>query len=842
MNLITLIEPSPTLRFGLNRLLQQQKYKVQSFDSYSAFFDFSQQNPEYEPQLLVIGWPSRNRVQQKDIAEQLTKPPFDRIPLLVFARNMQEPNIEKLSDRSHTVVQLWNDYQNSQQIIKQLLSRAVTKPAALPTSANEQKIQALLVDDSKSVRKIYGKQLEKMGLEVTLAEDAEKAWDILQEQNFDLAIIDYFMPGANGAMLCQRMSHSEAHQSTLKTVLTGTYKEEVIEECLNSGARECMFKNESMKLFRARVNSMVEQVIFQGRLDQQKLHLQSILKSVGEGIYGVDGAGRITFMNPAGLRILNFNDEQQVLGQQAHKLFHHSDEYGRKISDETNYLYQAYLLKDSLDDWETIFWTAENQPIHIECTIHPLNHLHKKQGSVVVFKNISERKLIEDELNWQLNHDHLTQLLNRTYFDQLLDQEIQSIRFTRLESALLYIDLDNFKMINDEAGHAAGDQLLVTIGEKIRSRLRHRDLAARLGGDEFAVLLHDTPKSALKELAETFKDVLQNTSFSIDGQDFSVSGSIGVTQITANNSDRKEIINQADYACKKAKTLGKNQVYQFTEADGDGIEQLQAPGWRSRIENGLNNDYFKLLFQPIFQLSDIDTNALNHVEPSQRTQWIKTNCTPSQYETLVRLEFNDGKLFTPGAFLSDAERFDLIAKVDYWVLTELIHVLKQYQSTPIININVSAQSLLDKEISEKIILLLEANSELCKQFQFEIREHHLLHYREQLIPILEEMVALGCFFQVDDFGRNFSLFSKIRELPISGIKIDGLFTQNIAWDPVDKKLMHSMAEVARSSGVKTTVKAIENIEALQNIEQGGIDLVQGYFLASPGESLWLNKK
>ncbi|WP_144395438.1 GGDEF domain-containing response regulator [Pleionea sediminis] len=841
MNSITLIEPSPTLRFGLNRLLQQLKYRVQSFDSYSTFFDFLQQSPDQISELLVIGWPSKSRQQQKDLVKLVSESPVDRLPLLVFARNMEEPNIDLLADRPNTVIQLWKDFRNSESIIQQLMNRSSFSKEKLQEENTEDKPKVLLVDDSKSVRRIYGKQLEKLGLEVTVATDAENAWDILQENTFDLAIIDYFMPGANGAMLCQRMSESEAHQSILKTVLTGTYKEEVIEECLNSGAQECMFKNESMKLFRTRVSSMIKQIASQQRLDQQKLHLQSILKSVGEGIYGVDEVGRVTFINPAGLRILNYTEQNQLLGQYAHKRFHFADEFGRNISDETNYLYQAYLLKDSLDDWETIFWTADKQPIHVECTIHPLNHLEKTQGSVIVFKNISERKLIEDELNWQLNHDHLTQLLNRTYFDQLLEQEAQSIRVTRLDSALLYIDLDNFKMINDEAGHAAGDQLLVTIGEKIRSRLRHRDLAARLGGDEFAVLLHDTPKTALKDLAESFKDVLSGTSFTIEDQDYSVSGSIGVTTISVSNNDRKQLLAQADYACKKAKSQGKNQVYIFSDEDNSEIAQSQSPGWRARIEKGLSNDNFKLLFQPIFNTSDIDLKALEIIKGKDYKQWVKQNCIPAEYETFVRLEFDDGKLFTPGAFLSDAERFDLISRVDYWVLQELVKTLSSYQTAPIININVSAQTLLDNDVSNKLLNLLEAHPKLCPQFQFELREHHLLHYREQLIPILDDMVGLGCRFQVDDFGRNFSLFSKIRELPINGIKIDGLFTQNIAWDPVDKKLMHSMAEVARSSGVKTTVKAIENIEALQNIEQGGIDLVQGYFLASPENALWIEK-
>jgi diguanylate cyclase (GGDEF)-like protein len=475
------------------------------------------------------------------------------------------------------------------------------------------------------------------------------------------------------------------------------------------------------------------------------------------------------------LDILNYPSEQYVIGKLAHQLFHHSDEFGRTIPDETNYLYQAYLLKDSLNDWETVFWTADNQPIHVECTIQPLTRNDQTSGSVVVFKNISERKLIEDELNWQLNHDHLTQLLNRTYFERLLQQELQNVQLSHQQSALLYIDLDNFKMVNDEAGHSAGDQLLITIGEKIRSRLRHRDLAARLSGDEFAVLLHDIPINDLPKLAEAFKQVLEDIEFIVNNKSFPVSGSIGVTLINEHKNDHKTILAEADTACKKAKQKGKNQYHIYTHLDqqGSGLLISQPSGWRARIDSGLEYGHFKLLYQPIYSLRQLNLTTLKELNDDNVKSYIRANLQPAQKEAFLRLEQEQGKDFLPRAFLSDAERFDLISKIDLWVVQKVLQQLQQTDSPIPINVNLSAHTLLDPAVIEQLKDTLKHHQTEIPRLYVELKEHHLLHYREQLIPVLEEFSDLGCMIQVDDFGRNFSLFSRIRELPIRGIKIDG---------------------------------------------------------------------
>ncbi|NVK87474.1 MAG: EAL domain-containing protein [Gammaproteobacteria bacterium] len=832
MTQIMLVEPSPTLRFGLNRLLQNAGYQVDPLDKYQELL--SRVNQHFTPpDLLIIGWPTRDKSAQLRIISSINRPEYLRVPVIIFARTMSESNLEALSQRPKVAIQLWSQYQSSLSRIEKMIDKDATAPTANPAAA----FKVLLVDDSKSVRTVYGRQLTKMGLQVTLAEDADDAWQKFQEQRFDIAIIDYFMPGDNGAMLCEKIVQSGAFAHTILAILTGTYKEDIISECINAGARECMFKNESMALFNARITAMVKQLQSNVKLDQQNRDLVNILTSIGEGIYGVDPQGRITFINPTGLDILRYESQQQVIGQLAHQLFHHCDEYGRPISDETNYLYQAYLLQDSLKDWEAIFQTADKTPIHVECTIQPLARgSQKSSGSVVVFKNISERKLIEDEINWQLNHDHLTQLLNRTYFERLLQQEIQTVQVSNIISAVLYIDLDNFKQINDQAGHSAGDQLLILISEKIRSRLRHRDLAARLGGDEFAVLLHDIKYDALENLADVFREVLANTHFSYQGQEFPVSGSVGVVAISEQVTDLKTLLISADRACSMAKQSGKNQIYIASLNYEKRSEETLTSGWKMRLKTALSDNQFRLLYQPIYAAKDIYQLLSKH--PNKKQFSFSEQLSPAQYECLIRLQDDDGKLLSANAFLSDAERFDLIADIDSWVIENVFKMVQNKNLSATININVSAHTLISTATVERLIEQAKAIPERCRnQIQFELKEHHVLHYRDSLMTVTQTLAELGFKFQIDDFGRNFSLFSRLRELPINAIKIDGLFTANIAWDPIDKKLLHSMIEVARTSDIATCVKAIESLDALRHIEHGGVDFIQGYLLGKPLERL-----
>ncbi len=827
---IILVEPSPTLRFGLSRLLQKNGYQVSSYNNYEKLYEQIDDLLIAPPQLMVAGWPHRNTLERSHLSSLLMHQDLYKIPAVVFVKDMDETGIDILSNRPQTLVQLWQNYQQCPCVLNKLLQYSETPQMV---SEMKGKINVLLVDDSKSVRKIYGNLLQQLDFSVTLAEHAEDAWHIVQKQHFDLAIIDYFMPGENGAMLCRKLSESSQHQHIIKAILTGSYKDSIIEESINAGAVECMFKNESSNLFLSRVNAMAKQVISNRHLATQKSNLESILSSVGDGIYGVDNQGELIFINPAGLKILNYANAQDVLGKKAHELFHHSDERGESISNDTNYLYQAYLLSDTLCNWETVFWTSENNSIHVECTIQPLQKNGEEQGSVVVFKDISERKLIEDELNWQLNHDHLTQLLNRTCFEKHLDKQLTSLKNTENQAALLYIDLDNFKMINDEAGHSAGDQLLVQIGEHIRTRLRHRDLAARLSGDEFAILLSDIKTDSLEKLADSYREVLENIQFIAKGREFPVSGSIGVAILTSQTSNRKLVIDQADFACKIAKQIGKNKVHVFAPEEHDSRLSTLNSGWKSRIEQGLKDNRFKLEYQPIFSLFDLEFDFIKGMSNEAVSQWLSENAKPERFEAFVRLRHDNNQIIKPGAFIGDAERFDLITELDTWVVDSALKELKNTDESIHLSLNLSANTLLDSEATHLILHKLEKNKSLSNRLTIELQEHHLLHYRDKLRNALDKFSEINVKLEVDDFGRNFSLFSKVSELPINGIKVDGLFTKNIAWDPIDRQLVHSMVEVARTSEMTTTAKSVETSEALLVLNEGGIDFVQGHLLSLP---------
>jgi PAS domain S-box-containing protein len=223
--------------------------------------------------------------------------------------------------------------------------------------------------------------------------------------------------------------------------------------------------------------------------------LGGILSSVGDGVYGVDNNGRITFMNLTARQIQGFEGEEEYLTTAPHALFHGAFHDGTAIPGESCYLTRAYASGEKVNNWQTVFWNTARRPLPVECTVLPLHIDGSREGSVVAFRDVSERKLMEEELRWQANHDSLTKLLNRNYFENQLEQEVHRLSRSRESSALLYLDLDQFKYINDTAGHAAGNRLLIEVGHALQTRLRASDTLARLGGDEFAIIIgRPTPR------------------------------------------------------------------------------------------------------------------------------------------------------------------------------------------------------------------------------------------------------------------------------------------------------------------------------------------------------------
>ncbi|MBX3623146.1 MAG: response regulator, partial [Rhizobacter sp.] len=378
MHRLLLVESSPTLRRGMEKLLLRHGFAVVAVPADDAALAALEQEVARGLATVILGWSTAPAALCAALVQRLQRPDARRLALLVLAADPTRVSTELIADRAFTRVLRLQRPSDVPQLVRGLLGEVTAavsgdaRPRAEPPTP--QALKVLLVDDSRTSRTKYQRLLRQHGYGVVACEHAEAALARVQAERFDLAVIDYFMPGMNGAMLCRALRDQPATRDLTLAVLTGSYEDGLISDCLEAGAVECMFKNESDELFIARVDSMARLRERERRLEDESQRLELILASVGDGVYGVDRSGRITFVNPAALRLLQCDHADALVGQQAHQRIHHTDERGRPVPAETCFLQQAYELGDSLSNWETVFWRADGELLNVECTVRPQHH------------------------------------------------------------------------------------------------------------------------------------------------------------------------------------------------------------------------------------------------------------------------------------------------------------------------------------------------------------------------------------------------------------------------------------------------------------------------------------
>ncbi len=831
MHSLLLIEPSATLRHLLRRSLAAradlQLVEAATFDTGLA--QLRRATPS-DFAAVILGSPADDHPTAQAILAELKAGNARGCAMLIMAHAADAAAFEWAVRRPRTALLLWNDHTEAAACLDRLLA-VPAAPAVAPATGHGD-IRVLLVDDSRTIRESYKRLLAQHGYAVETAANATEAMELARLGNFDIAIVDYFMPGGNGDELCRRLRDDPATAVVTASILTGAYQEDIIQECLAAGAVECMFKNEVKELFLARIAAMSRAVRNRKSIEAERERLAGILGSVGDGVYGVDRDGQITFINPAARKILGYDHSAPLIGRAAHSLIHYAAEDGRPVAAADCPLQRSYTGAAEVNGLETVFWHRAGRPIPVECTVYPLRVAGQAEGSVVAFRDISERRLLERELLWQATHDPLTKLHNRNHFERYLEAEVQRLKRSDEVSALLYIDLDRFKYINDTAGHAAGDQLLIEIGQQLQSRLRDADLLSRLGGDEFAVILCNVGPRNVQAVAEDFRQVLDEYAFVYGGKSYKVNGSIGVALIDRDSYSPGEVLANADIACHLAKRSGRNQVHLYRpESDAKLAMNLEL-GWSGRLQEALKSDGFLLYFQPIMAVEELQDGARGVHSTTARMA--------PHYEVLVRLKGARNEIIAPGAFLPTAERFGLMTQIDVWVLKRALEKLEEIQASgrrPTFTINISGQTLE----SDSFVALLER---LLKKHQldphsliFEITETSAIENIEAAKRLINESRALGCRFALDDFGSGFSSFHHLKHLPVDYIKIDGQFVRGMATDPTDRAIVTSINDIAHSFGKRTIAEFVEGQETLALLQSFGVDYAQGFYISEPGAEL-----
>ena len=433
-----------------------------------------------------------------------------------------------------------------------------------------------------------------------------------------------------------------------------------------------------------------------------------------------------------------------------------------------------------------------------------------------IVRDISDRKQADDQLSFQAKHDALTGLVNRLEFENRTKRLLSTIQHSKSEHALCYLDLDQFKIVNDTCGHAAGDELLRQLSSVLSGIVRHRDTLARLGGDEFGVLMEYCSLEHAYRVAESLQKAIQEHLFTWEGRNFRVGVSIGLVPITTATNSLMELMKNADIACYMAKDMGRNRIQTYHIEHSELAKRHGEMHWVERIIQALEEDQFCLYAQAIVPLVD---------KPSKH------------YELLLRMKDVEGSIILPGAFLPAAERYNLISKLDRWVIENTFYVLSEnptfLNEVDFCSINLSGPSLTDPKILDLIIKLLDESCIASDKICFEITETAAISNLSIAMKFISILKGLGCRFALDDFGSGLSSFAYLKNLSVDYLKIDGMFVKDIANDPIDNAMVKSINEIGHIMGMQTIAEFVENNVIKGMLKEIGVDYGQGYGIGKP---------
>ena len=433
---------------------------------------------------------------------------------------------------------------------------------------------------------------------------------------------------------------------------------------------------------------------------------------------------------------------------------------------------------------------------------------------------LSERRIIEARLQHLVNHDDLTGLCNRRGLEQQLELVVSNTRKSKYVSALLYIDLDHFKVINDAEGHAAGDRLLLEVSLVLRREIGSAGLLARISSDEYTVLFEDITEADVMKIAENIRRVMEKFQFTTNNNTYHIGTSIGICIINPEEVvTSSEFLARADQACYVAKTHGRNIVHLFSKQDTEMLALRSAIHWVPLIRDSLANNRFLLVFQPVL---DLNEKCVRH------------------YEALIRMIGDDGTLIEPNNFIPVAESMGLIHDIDLWVVNKAIDILAELPDKHrdiSFNINLSSRAFQDAALLPLLKEKLAQTGIHANRITFEITETAAIANFSQTREMILNIRELGCRFALDDFGSGFSSFNYIKEFPVDYLKIDGAFITNLLHDQVDQTLIKSMIEIAKKLNKKIVAEFVESKNVLDLLIEYGADYAQGFYIGKPSPEL-----
>jgi diguanylate cyclase (GGDEF)-like protein/PAS domain S-box-containing protein len=548
---------------------------------------------------------------------------------------------------------------------------------------------------------------------------------------------------------------------------------------------------------------------------EERERLSVTLKSIGDAVISTEAQGAVTYLNPAAEALTGWSTDQAAGRPLREVLGSAGEETGAPAEDPFDHVTREGKLTDLAEDATLI--TRMGQRRAIEGRAAPIRTLSGAViGTVTVFRDVTDSRRLAAELSWQASHDQLTGLCNRFSFEQQLQEALRDSAERGVRHALLYLDLDQFKVVNDTCGHGAGDLLLQRIAKLLQAHIRGTDLIARLGGDEFGALLKDCPLDQALRIANETREEIQDLRFVWGDKSFTMGVSIGLVPITAHSGTMADVQSAADVACYAAKEKGRNRVHIYRPDDLELDLRKGEMEWVSRITRGLEEDRFVLHAQEIVTLRP-------------------TLSRGRRIEVLLRLREQDGSIVSPLAFLPAAERYNLMPTIDRWVVRTALATLAgdSGQEVEACSINLSGQNLTDESFLRFVLEQIGRHAVPPGKLCFEITETAAVTHLEQARDFISALRQAGCHFSLDDFGSGLSSFGYLKSLPVDFLKIDGRFMKDMLDDPIDRAMVDTINRMGHMMGLSTVAECVENPAMIEELRIMGVDFAQGFGVSRP---------
>ncbi|MEW8659977.1 MAG: EAL domain-containing protein [Candidatus Thiodiazotropha endolucinida] len=670
-------------------------------------------------------------------------------------------------------------------------------------------LNILIVEDLPYDAELMALRLRDEGFDLDYTRvQRESAYLEALEKSPDLILCDWHLPQFSGQRALSLLRQQNLDIPFI--IVSGGIGEEAAVDALRQGANDYVLKDRPARLGEAVRRVLIDkQLRMAHQIAEEKLRLADrAFQNTAEGITVTDASGNIVSINPAFEAITGYSHEEVLgLNPRVLKSGHHPDSFYKEMWDTLlltghwrGEIWNRRKNGDAYPEWLTISAVKDGN----DETTH----------YVGVFTDISQIKEAQDQINFLAHHDALTRLPNRALFRERFDHALMHARRENASIALLFLDLDRFKTVNDTLGHPVGDQVLLEVSKRMNQIIRASDTLARLGGDEFVLLLEEqTDAQHAAVVARKLIDLFSRPMI-IGEHELVVTASIGITLYPNDGDDPDKLIRHADRAMYEAKQQGRNTYRFFTQALTEGaLERLMM---ENDLRRAVARNELILHYQPIVNL---ETRQLQGIE------------------ALVRWQHPEQGLIAPGLFIELAEEIGIIDEIGQWVLraacTQLARWDRDGFKVPRISVNLSVQQIDREGLITMVSEELNSSGLSPERLELEVTESMLIRNPELSRTVLSELRTLGVKFAIDDFGTGYSSLAYLKLLPLDHLKIDQSFVRDIGKDANDEAIVRAIIAMSKSLGLESVAEGVEEAHQARFLQQSGSDLAQGYLYSRP---------